>query len=184
MAGMRTTLILTSLAAAGVLLGACGGTDGDDAAAKTDPEQAQLAFAKCMREHGIDMPDPKPAAGGGPSRVTFSSKAGDGGPQKLDAAQKACQKHMRAAAPELSPEQEQKLRDAALAFARCMRSNGVDMPDPTFEEGGGVLIKVGGGPGKGKDRGPAGNPRFKAAEAKCRRLMPEPPGEPGEVAAP
>jgi hypothetical protein len=179
MAAMRTTLILTTLAA-GALLAACGDA-GDTSSGKSSPEEAQLAFAKCMREHGVDMPDPKPAAGGGPSRVEFRARAGEGGPRRFDAAQKACQKYMRAAAPELSPEQEQEIRDSALKFARCMRANGVDMPDPTFEEGGGVLIRIG-EPGKGPD--PAANPRFRAAQKKCERLMPEPPQGPGEVPAP
>jgi hypothetical protein len=177
MAGMRTTLILIPFAAAAVLLGACGESGGDNAsAASSDPEQAQLQFAKCMREHGIAMEDPKPAAGGGPSRVTFKSKVGDGGPQKLDAAQRACQKYMRAAAPDLSPEEEQKMRDGALKFARCMRASGIDVPDPTFEDGGGIKIRVG-GPGKGGD--PGDNPRFEAAQRKCQKLMPKPPGGPG-----
>ena len=177
MAGMRTTLILTTLAAAG-LLAACGDSgDSDNDAAKADPEKAQLQFAKCMREHGVDMPDPKPAAGGGPARVELRAGVGAGAPRKLDEAQKACQKYMRAAAPELSPEQEEKMRDAALKFARCMRSRGIDMPDPTFEDGGGVLIKVRKGPGKD----PGSNPRFREAEKDCSRLMPGPdgPGAPG-----
>src|SRR5207253_2334340 len=32
---------------------------------KTSPEGAMLAFARCMREHGIDMPDPDTSGGGG-----------------------------------------------------------------------------------------------------------------------
>src|SRR4051812_45316762 len=33
--------------------------------AKTSPEDAALAFARCMREHGVDMPDPDTSGGGG-----------------------------------------------------------------------------------------------------------------------
>ena len=165
---MRTTVILTTVAAA-ALLAACGDSGGDNASAKTDPEQAQLRFAKCMREHGVEMPDPKPSPGGGPARITFKAGAGDD-PGKLEAAQKACQKYMRAAAPDLSPEEEQQMRDAALKFARCMRAHGIDMPDPTFEDGGGVLIKVRGGRGAKGD--PASNPRFQEAQRECGRLMP------------
>jgi hypothetical protein len=164
---MRTTVILILLAAAPALV-ACGGSNDNNGSAKTDPEQAQLRFARCMREHGVDMPDPKPTAGGGPDRVEFKAGAGDNR-GKLEAAQKACQKYMRDAAPELSPEEEQKMRDDALAFARCMRSRGIDMPDPTFQEGGGVLIKVPGG--RGGD--PESNPRFQAAQKDCEKLMPK-----------
>ena len=33
-------------------------------------------------------------------------------------------------------EARQEMQDAALAFARCMRQHGVDMPDPTFTDNG------------------------------------------------
>src|SRR5262245_16643121 len=42
---------------------------------KTNPEDAMLAFARCMREHGVDMPDPDTSSGG-PGVVTFSASAG------------------------------------------------------------------------------------------------------------
>jgi hypothetical protein len=35
------------------------------------------------------------------------------------------------------PTASQDPRDAFLAYARCMRENGIDMPDPQFDEGGG-----------------------------------------------
>jgi hypothetical protein len=37
-----------------------GGGDGAaaDGAADEDPQEAALEYARCMREHGIDMPDP------------------------------------------------------------------------------------------------------------------------------
>jgi hypothetical protein len=170
---MRTTLILTTLAAA-ALLAACGDS-GDDAAGKADPEQAALKFAKCMREHGVNMPDPQVSADGGGTRVTFSQKAGDN-PRKLDDAQKACSKYMREAAPEISPEQQEKMRDAALKFARCMRANGIDVPDPTFNKDGGTLIRVG---GKGPGKDPSQNPRFQEAEKECSKLMPGPKSKDG-----
>jgi hypothetical protein len=60
-----------------------------------------------------------------------------------------------------SPEQ------AALAYAQCMRSNGVpSFPDP--KAGGGFLFH--GSPGL------ISSPAFKAAQAKCHKLLPEGPG--------
>ena len=54
---------------------------GGEAPDPDDPEavDARLAFAKCMREHGIDMPDPDPDE-------TFGSASGAGakGPGGLD----------------------------------------------------------------------------------------------------
>ncbi|HXB64777.1 MAG TPA: hypothetical protein VNV42_07885 [Solirubrobacteraceae bacterium] len=64
----------------------------------------------------------------------------------------------------------------ALAFARCMRSNGVpNFPDP--QAGGGFLFHA--------SAGLISSPAFKAAQAKCRKLMPGggPPG-PGSTTNP
>jgi hypothetical protein len=68
------------------------------------------------------------------------------------------------ASSELSPEQQ------LVAFARCMRSNGVpNFPDPGPGAGGVVRLPTGASPAA---------PAFKAAQAKCRKLMPGggPPG--------
>src|SRR3712207_9322153 len=42
---------------------------------------------------------------------------------------------------------EAERRDAATKFARCMRENGVDMPDPQVGEDGGLIIRGPGAPG-------------------------------------
>src|SRR5690348_3529272 len=40
--------------------GASGANGGDGETSTTvDPEDAFLAFAQCMRDHGVDMPDPQ-----------------------------------------------------------------------------------------------------------------------------
>ena len=134
-----------------------------------DPEDAMLAFARCMREQGVDLPDPG-AGGGGPIRV-----GGEDGidPDTFRAANEACREHLEGVigeeGPQLTPEQ----RDAMLAFARCMREHGVPMPDPGD---GGFIVEAG-----GEDDLPDPNdPTFRAAEEACRHLMgdafPEPEG--------
>jgi hypothetical protein len=57
---------------------------------------AALKFARCMRAHGVDLPDPKPTGGG----IMIQKGTGGGGP-KIDpqspafqSAQKACQSLM------------------------------------------------------------------------------------------
>lgn len=56
---------------------------------------------------------------------------------------------------------------AALAYARCMRSNGVpNFPDP--KAGGGFLFHA--------SPGMTPSPAFRAAEAKCHKLLPPGPG--------
>ena len=51
-----------------------------------------------------------------------------------------------------------------LAFAKCMREHGVDMPDPEFGNGGGTVMI--GGDGIAFD-----SPTFKAADEACRSIV-------------
>jgi hypothetical protein len=75
-----------------------------------------------MREHGIDMKDPKP--GGGPT--TFKVQAKDAG--KFEAAQKAC----KAYAPTMDGPGTMSAQelDRLTKLAQCLRRNGVDAADP------------------------------------------------------
>ena len=65
--------------------------DGADSAADLDPEDAMLKFAQCMREHGVDMPDPDFTSGG--ARMQFRAGAGGVDPEgpTFQKAQEACQ---------------------------------------------------------------------------------------------
>jgi hypothetical protein len=154
------------LVAAGLV--ACG--DGDDPApassgsgprgldAKT--KQAMLNFARCMREHGINMPDPKFSSNG----ATVMQNGGrDTTPEQQRAAEQACAKYQKEIKPpEMSAAQQEKFRKAALANARCMRQHGIDMPDPQFDENGGVNQRI--GPGIEPT-----DPKFQAAMKACNR---------------
>ncbi len=127
-----------------------------------DPEKATLDFARCMRAHGVDMPDPKSGEGG----VMRFGDPSDGGElpdqSKFAEADKACRHLMGdSGPPEMSPEDLKEAQDAMLAFARCMRDNGVDVPDPQ-PGGGGMLARVGEGPDPR-------SPEFQAAEKECRK---------------
>ncbi|KAB2347452.1 hypothetical protein [Actinomadura rudentiformis] len=91
----------------------------------------QLKFAKCMREHGVDMPDPKP--GEAQRGIAIGGKGASA--EKIEKALKSCRSV--AGIPEPKPiSQEQK--DRMLKFAQCMRQHGVDMPDPKFDGKGGM----------------------------------------------
>ena len=138
--------------------GVTGTTNGAAKTADKDPQQAALDFAKCMREHGIDMPDPQ-VDDQGRVRVRVGGPGGGGrpDPKKLDEAQKACGRLMGGGdgAGQIDPEE----RDAMVAFARCMREHGIDMPDPT---GDGLVMR------KDDDRGPdPSSEQFQAAEKAC-----------------
>jgi hypothetical protein len=153
------------LAVAALALVACGGeesgaTGGEPTAAEEEKlRDAQVKFAECMREQGIDFPDPKP--GGGPQ--TFKV-GGDSGidPQEFEQAQKACEKYQKDIRPNLSEEEKEEQKQRALEFARCMREHGIDMPDPQFDEDGGVQIR--GERGSGFD---PEDPDFRKAQEEC-----------------
>jgi hypothetical protein len=138
--------------------GATGTTAGTTKTPSKDPQQAALDFARCMREHGIAMPDPEVDDKG---RIRMRVGPGPGGgakpdPKKLEAAQQACGKWMGGGDGDrqLDPAE----RDAMVAFARCMREHGVDMPDPTDD--GLVMRKNAGDPDPDSER-------FKEAERAC-----------------
>ena len=97
--------------------------------AAIDPEEAMQKYATCMRENGIDMPDP-----GTDGSIVIGGPDVD--PTSLDAATAECDPILEDAFGdfEMSPEMEAEQRDMELAFARCMRDNGVEeWPDPTSD---------------------------------------------------
>jgi hypothetical protein len=53
------------------------------------------------------------------------------------------------------------MQDQALAFSRCMREHGVNLPDPTFD-GGGVMMKIDGDSGFDPS-----DPKFEEAQKAC-----------------
>ena len=116
--------------------------DGDDVAAAR-PRRGMLAYTECMREHGIDMPDPQPAGAGGEGGAIALEV--DPSSEEFEAAQAACEPIMEDAfgEMEIDPEREAEMREQMLAFAECMREHGIDMPDPVFGEGGRVEISAG-----------------------------------------
>jgi hypothetical protein len=62
----------------------------------------------------------------------------------------------------MSPEQAQEMQDQALAFSRCMREHGVNMPDPNFDGEGHVMMKIDDSSGIDPS-----DPKFEAAQQAC-----------------
>jgi hypothetical protein len=139
------------------------GSDGDQAQAddssggnagrvdQSEMQDAMLEYAECMRDHGIDMPDPE-FDGDGPGMVIQgggpeSRAAGPGG-DDFEAADEECNdvlEDVRGEMPELSPEEIAEMQDKLVAMAECMRGKGYDMPDPQVSGDGGVQIQMRGG---------------------------------------
>ena len=116
--------------------------------------EANRRFAQCMREHGVDMPDPGPDG-----NLQFDPNAG-GDRNKAIAAASACQQLLPNGGDlkNLTPEQ----LDQGRAFAKCMREHGVDMPDPDPNTGLSALLN-----GSIDFNSPA----FKAAADACQAVI-------------
>jgi hypothetical protein len=145
------------------------GGDGDGEMTVAEREDAMLEFTECMREHGVDMPDPEP---GGGVRINGAGIP----PEQMEAAQADCQKWMDMAMPEdgggreLTEEQKQSFLD----MAACMRDRGYNFPDPTFE-GGRVTQRV--QKPEGGEPGPE-DPAFEQDRGECEaEAGMEPPGD-------
>ena len=106
--------------------------------------KSMLDYSRCMRENGIDMPDPKFEGDRVSLQVGGPGKAID--PAKMKVAEKACAKYRDAVKPPaMSEEKQAEFKKEALANARCMREHGIDMPDPTFDANGGARMNLGRG---------------------------------------
>lgn len=133
-----------------------------------------LAFAKCMRSHGVpNFPDPGGNNGGG-LQIQVSQRAGSGGSLTVNgvrvsspgfqAAMASCHSKLPGGGPPRTLSASQ--RAAMLKFSQCMRSHGLsNFPDPSFS-GGGFRLRF--DPSSGID---PSSPAFKAAQAACASLQ-------------
>jgi hypothetical protein len=158
--------VVAALAVAVALAATACGTPSRAASGQSAQERAEeagLKFAQCMRQHGVDMPDPSV---GNHGEFEVHLRAGAGDKAKVDRAQAACQKYLKGIKREISPEERTRMQDAALKFARCMRAHGIDVPDPDFSRGQGILI---GGPDSKID---PNDPAFQRAQEACQHYLP------------
>ena len=92
-------------------------------------EEGVLNFAQCMREEGINFPDPTFDIDGNPQFDNLEIE----NEEEFENAFENCEDILRNALPEqfdLDPEVEAALVDASLEFSQCMRDEGIDFPDP------------------------------------------------------
>jgi hypothetical protein len=135
-----------------VALAACAQ---DPGTAPTDPQDAGLLFAQCMRDNGVpDFPDPD---ANGEFRGAGHEQQDD---PTFGAAMEAC----RDLAPggehqgTLDPAEVEQMRE----FSQCMRDNGLpDFPDPDPD-----------GQLRGAGHEVEADPNFQAAMEACREKLP------------
>ena len=150
----------TTVAAADASAEADSTSDSDPGTpAEITDEERLLDFAQCMRDNGVDFPDPVVEADG---TIAFGRRFGPGGADQddenlsqigrdpdLPAARAACDGLIEGLA--LGPggqnfdELQIELFDRLLEFAQCMRDNGIDIADPDPNAFG----RGGSGPGSG-----------------------------------
>ena len=148
-----------------------GGHHGDSAAGQqltqAQSDRDMVNFARCMRAHGVAMPDPVHIPGHSGLSLEFTATPG---PQTR-AANAACQHFIgpiiqakqAGAAAAMSPARLAKLTD----YARCMRAHDIPMLDPTSFG----ALNLGNPPGVSSDFGRY-SPQFRTADTACRHLLP------------
>jgi hypothetical protein len=139
-------------------------TNDDEAEASSDPEQAMLEFAQCMRDNGVpNFPDPVANADG-----TFDFQRPQGVDQStLMNAFEGCRSELEGSGAQFGGEnraQDPEFQDTLLEFAQCMRDNGVpEFPDPKLTESGGMQSLFG-------DVDPQ-SPRVQEAMESCQSVL-------------
>ena len=173
-------LTVSCIAAASLLLAACGGSSPTNAASaeRAQEQKAETKFAdfaKCLREHGVNA-EAISHPGGGHGLKVSPGKAG-AGPQAAEAAQKACQRYQpKPQTVNLSPQQKVEHEEQVQKFAKCMREHGIKVEASTA--GGGIQIRIHAHPGAEGGPNPE-SPAFQSAQQACQKLLPFKGGGPG-----
>jgi hypothetical protein len=136
--GTRAGAALAALLAA--LATGCGssgpsGTTGQSAQnGSNSAVSAAYAYARCMRSHGVpNFPDPKVVVSPGRQAVGFAVNPSETGLPKFKSADKTCARILPAPSNP-SPAQQRAHKQDLLAFARCLRTNGIHgFPDPDIQ---------------------------------------------------
>jgi hypothetical protein len=174
------------LLAAGTLVAGCGGgapsagvaslgsrtsstgsvAAGSSGSGEASPGSQAVAFAACMRSHGVpNFPAPQISHNGNGVSVKMALPAAIGKNPKFGPAQEACRKLLpNGGAPTNQPTVSPQEQGQYLKAAACIRSHGVpNFPDPTFS-GGGVHLDH-----RGLN---LSSPELKAAVHACESLIP------------
>jgi hypothetical protein len=161
----RRAAMLAVTAGIALLTAACGGSpsstsSGGSPNAEGSAQSQQLAFARCMRAHGVtDYPD-----SGAPIQASPGSDLDLSNPT-YRAARQACRSLLPTV--NLNPAQQAQANADALKFSACMRNHGITkFPDPQSGVGGGnstVDLR-----GLGID---FNSPQFQAAQQACQHYL-------------
>jgi hypothetical protein len=126
-----------------------------------DPQDILVDFTRCLREQGVDVPDPDFNASPEEARKRLEEAGIDLDDPRVQKAFQTCQPLLLGILQSLTPEQVQAFRDAIVDYARCMREHGVDLPDPDFSGG----LNIFG------DAVDPTDPAFQAANEECSKIF-------------
>ena len=151
---------------------------GAGTSAVEDPMDGVLDYAACMRDHGIEMPDPRFVDGRLVMDVEAPADAGGEGSREdvlgsqFISANEACSHNLGVMDSTRDPAQEASIMEQLMAHARCMRDQGIDMPDPVMSGG---AISIGGSIGPDGTTDLDYDPfseAYRSAEQACRDVLP------------
>jgi hypothetical protein len=175
----RTAAAIIAAAGVSLLAAACGGSPGNHVAqlastatqstssstpsARSAHQNDAVAFARCMRSHGVpNWPDPNSSGAFDKAKLT-TQQLGAGGSQ-VQTAQSACNRLLPNGGSGSNAARVRYQRALGLRYTRCMRRHGVpNLPDPGSD---------------GRIPDPAtvginqGSPKFKAANQACGKYRP------------
>jgi hypothetical protein len=123
-------------------------------------EQALIKLTTCLRKEGLDVPDPKVDSSGN-LQLLFGERATfDPNSASAKSAFDRCRKYIDGILQSFTPADIVTVRDTLVDYAKCMRANGYDLPDPNLLS----------------QKGPFGdldvkNPRFIKADEACRPVL-------------
>lgn len=140
-----------------------------------DVEGSLLEFATCVREQGVELPDPVVNADGSLEFVGGLDEDLD--PDALLDARDACSEFLSGLTIEQFGIDRTEIEDRLVTYAACMRENGYDLPDPDLDA---FLARIL-GEGRQNPEGAAGfspfgdavdpeDPDFLSADEVCRPI--------------
>jgi hypothetical protein len=185
LAAMAVGLVLTVAACSGDDAAGSDGAGSASGAGQSRPtavntEAALLAFAQCIREHGVEIPDPTVDADG---NVLIQPPAGAVSDpalrERFGEARTACADHLEGVTQGFTNEDRAQLQDQLVAVAQCMRGKGIDVPDPDLSQLGQGSQEPGGGGGLFGDSIDRNDPAVQAALRECQTEVFGPGGGPG-----
>lgn len=131
-----------ALAAMLLMASACSPDRTPDDDAGPPDEAAELAHAQCMRDHGINWPDPEYIDG--EWELNLDESVDLESPAFVEA-ETECAPLRRDGGPDAGGvdnpadrAQQEADMEAMLAFASCMREQGIEFPDPQMDDEGNV----------------------------------------------